>query len=479
MKRLISAAVISVGLLMPSGAAAGQPVTLGNANNSEPTVTAGGGGIFHVVWNDPDAFVLHYCQIQLPSLGCAKSTVLGFNDNPPGFETSQGGAPERAWIVVDNDGGPLRLVMPKYLNDGATYEAVSFDDGTTFSALRRVHKRGNPVGIGRPILLDDRATVLIPGGNIDGPTVHDDSFSDNEERAQLDTGGAGLYPAYNVSLANVTGSTILTGDDLDNLYFWKADDGSQLTAAPSWGTRALVGPGYNSTMAGGGGDAFVASTDARDAGDPRFEIRKWGGLAFGPPALVAPTNGFVANLTVTAGGTPGVVYRENGSGLRFATLRNGKYDPKTIVRNDEVFGFVNVGYDDTGVGLAVWPRDGAIAAADVTEVADPSVPRVSKTRTKNGITLGLTVSGSCVRRGKQTTVVTGGQGRGKVEKVVYTLGAQTKTDKSKPFRATFTVPKAAAAGARIAVTANHFVERNTAPKKFSFKISSFVDVCGG
>ncbi|MEO6496611.1 MAG: hypothetical protein ABIO51_03910 [Solirubrobacteraceae bacterium] len=479
MKRLISAAVISVGLLMPSGAAAGVPVTLGNANHSGPTVTAGGGGIFHVLWDDPEAFVYHYCQVQLPSLGCAKSTVIAFNVNDPAFATAPNGAPERAWIVLDPDGGPLRLVIPKYLDGGSTHEAISFDEGTTFSAVRRVHKEGNGVIDGRPILEDDGLTVLVPRANIDGPMVHDDSNGDSAEMAYLDTGGnAGLYPAYNPSLANVTGSTILTGDDLENLYVWKAPDGSPLTAASSWGTRALVGPGYDSTMAGGGGDAFVASTDTR-AATPRFDIRKWGGLAFGPPALIAPTNGYVADLTVTAGGTPGVVYRDNDSGLRFATLQNGKYDPKTIVHNDEIFGDVNVAYDDTGVGLAVWPRDGAIAAADVTEVADPSVPRVSKTRTKNGITLGLTVSGSCVRPGKPTTVVTGGQGRGKVEKVVYTLGGQTKTDKSMPFRATFTVPKAAAAGARIAVTAKHFVERNTAPKKFSFKIGSFVDVCGG
>ena len=115
----------------------------------------------------------------------------------------------------------------------------------------------------------------------------------------------------------------------------------------------------------------------------------------------------------------------------------------------------------------------------IFEVVDPTVPRVSTTVTKHGITLGLNVSGSCVRPGKKTIVGTGGQGSGKVEKVVYTFGAQKTTDKTNPFKASFTVPKTAAAGARIVVTATHFVEKKTAPKKFSFKISSFVDVCGG
>lgn len=478
MKRLISAAVLSVGLLVPSGAAAGVPVTLGNANNSEPTVTAGRNGVFHVVWDDPDAFVYHYCQVHLPRPGCAKSAVIPFNDNPPGFETSSSGAPERAWIVVDPDGGPLRLVIPKYLNEGATYESISTDDGTTFSAPQRVHKCCNSVGDGRPVLEDDRATVLVPRSNNDGPVLHEDSGGESEARAQLDAGGVN-HLSYNPSVANVTGSTITTADDLNNVYAWKADDGSALTAAPSWGTAALVGPGTDSTMAGGGGTAFVASTRGGGSSKTRFEIREWGGLAFGSPALIAHTNGYVADLTVTPGGTPGVVYRENGRGLRFATPGNGKYDPKTIVHDDEIFGDVNVAYDDTGVGLAVWPRDGAIAAADVTEVADPSIPRVSKTVTKHGVTLGLNVSGSCVRPGKKTKVSTGGQGRGKLKKVVYTFGAQKKTDKTKPFSATFTVPKTAAAGARIAVTARHFVARKSAPKKFSFKINSFVDVCGG
>ncbi|MEJ7892595.1 MAG: hypothetical protein WKF94_08135 [Solirubrobacteraceae bacterium] len=478
MKRLISTAVISIGLLVPTSAAAGVPVTLGNANHSEPTVTAGGNGVFHVVWNDPDAFVFRYCQIKLPSLGCAKTALIPFNDNPPGFETSQSGAPESAWIVVDPDGGPLRLVHPKYLNDGATYESTSTDDGTTFSAQRRVHRCCNSIESGRPILLDDRVTVLVPRANIDGPNLHDTSDGESEQRADLE-GGGGLYPAYNVSVANLTGGTLTTGDDLDNVFFWGAPDGSPLTASSSWGPRTLVGPGTDSTMAGGGGTAFVASTNGAGSADTRFEIRKWGGLAFGPPALIAPTNGYVADLTVTSGGTPGVVYRENGRGLQFATPVNGKYDPKTIVNNDEIFGNVNVAYDDTGAGLAVWPRDGAIAAADVTEVVDPSTPRVSKTVTKKGITLGLNVSGSCVVPGKSTKVTTGGQGRGKVEKVVYKFGAQKKTDKTNPFSASFTVPKTAAAGARIAVTATHFVEKKTAPKKFSFTINSFVDVCGG
>jgi len=477
MKRLISTAVIAVGLLVPSGAAAGVPVTLGNANNSDPAVTAGGDGVFHVVWNDMDAFVLRYCQIKLPSLGCVKSAVIPFNDNAPGFETSTSGGPQTAWIVVDPDGGRLRLIHAKYQNEGATYESISTDDGTTFSAQRRVHRCCNSIVSGRPILLDDRATVLIPRASIDGANVHDNSDGESEQRADLE-GTGGLYPANNVSVANVTGGTLTTGDDGSNVYFWEAPDGSPLTVASSWGTPALVGPGGDSTMAGGGGDAFVASTNSGGS-DTRFEIRKWGGMAFGAPTLIAPTNGYVADLTVTSGGTPAVVYRENGRGLRFATPVNGKYDPKTIVFDDEIFGDVNVAYDESGAGLAVWPRDGAIAAADVTEVADPTTPTFSKTRTKNGITLGLNVSGSCVVRGKSTRVSTGGQGRGKVKKVVYRFGAQKKTDKSNPFSASFTVPKTAAPGARIAVTATHFVEKKTAPRKFSFKINSFVDVCGG
>ncbi|MCW3038780.1 MAG: hypothetical protein JWM31_685, partial [Solirubrobacterales bacterium] len=476
MRRLLLAAVTTAALaallLGPAGASAGVPVTIGNAASSTPTVTAGfAPGVFHVVFNDAGADVFRYCQVQLPEPGCAKSAVIPFTVLGPSGAPFH---PGTAWIVIDPIGGrPLRLIHPEYIS-GNTYESDSIDDGTTWTPFRQVHTGGNRVGEGRPVLEANRGTALVPRTGLDGLVLHDTSDGTSKAEATLATP---TIP-YNPSLATVNDGTVATIDTLENVYSWFAPAGSPLIAAPSWGTIALVGKGQDSTMAGAGGTAFLASTKDGVAGP--LEIRRWGGLAFGPPTTITAAKGYVADVAVTPKGVPGVVYRDNGHGLTFATPdTRGRYDPRVIVHDDEVFGHVNVAYDDAGFGLAVWPRDASIVAADVTEVRDPSLPNRAVTVTKNKLTLGLNTSGSCVLPGRGTTVGVGGQGAGKVTRVTFRLGGKTITDRTPNYSARFTVPQSAGAGDRIQVTATASIERRTAPKRFTLLITSSVDVCGG
>lgn len=464
-------------LALPAAAQAGVPYVLGNVSNgAKPTATAGPDGVTHVVWNDPASNTFHYCQILKGKQGCAKSTVLAFNDT----DGSSTGAPGKAWILRNPVTGVLYLAHAQYVS-GDAYVWTSTDNGTSFTGPVKVFGGANgTVGTDseRPLLRTAGASVAFPTWN-PGPFVLDVPLSGaaagQEAKAALDEGGHnGLV--YNLSLAAVPGATVATADDLDAIYAWSAPDGSPLSAAPSWGAPSLVTAGQDSTMNGAAGQAFLGYT----TGSPdRFEIRKWGGMAFGAPTVIQKTTGYLADLDVADNGNPGAVYRQNGTGLRYTFSADGgkHYVTKTIARSDEVFFDLILANDTKGSGVAVWTRDGAVVAADLTEVADPSIPAVSTTVTKKGRTLGLNVPGSCVLPGKSYKVTTGGQGQGKLKKVTYRFGAQKKTDTHKPWSATFKVPKSATAGATIPVSALHVVAAK--PKSFTITISSSVRVCGG
>jgi hypothetical protein len=471
-------AVLALGL--PAVASAGKPYVIGNVGNgSAPTDTAGAPGVFYVVWNDPAANVFHVCQVLKGKGGCAKSTVLSFNDSP---QKDAAGAPGKAWIVRNADTGTLHLVHAQYVS-GDTYIWTSSDDGTTFTGPVKAYGGVNgTVGTDseRPLLFPANASIAVPTFNTGLYVLDaklDGSTAPLETTANLDQTGLGSR-SYNLSLATLSTGTLATADDLERVAFWQAPNGSPLGATPSWGGPQVVTKGNDSTMHGVDTSTFLGYTTG-SGGKARFEIRRWGGLAFGAPTVIAKDRGYLADVYVSPDGSPGAIFRKNGTGLRYAFSQDdGKtYDVKTVAASDEVFHDLTVAHDDSGAGLAVWTRDGAIAAADLTEVADRTAPSVSTTVTKSGRTLGLNVPGSCVVPGRSATVTTGGQGQGQLTKVKYTFGAQQETDTKRPWSASFKVPASAKAGADIKVTSLGTLKTKT--KTFTIFIQSSVQVCGG
>lgn len=478
MKRTILGLAAAAVLVTPAAAQAGTPYVLGNVKTGVPTVTAGPAGVFHVVWNDENANVIHYCQVLKGTPGCSKSLVVPFNDGDGGLT----GAPGKSWIVRDVDTGVLHLTNAQYVS-GDTYVRSSTDGGTSFGPLVKVH--GGALGTQgtdsqRPLYEPAAASIVYPTVNTGLYTYEsplDGSAAASEAKADLDQTGLGIR-SYHLGLATLPQGTIATADNLENVYTWLAPSGSALDATPSWGAPKLVGPGYDSTMHGAGGQVYVAST-AGGGGNPRFEVRKWTGTAFSKPKLIDKAPGYQARMYVSDGGEPGVVYRDNDTGLRYSSSPDGgkTFATKLVTNSDEVYHDLELAHDDDGAGLAVWTRDGAIAAADLTEVRDPTAPAKSATVSKKGTTLGLNVTGSCVVPGKTIRLTVGGQGVNKVEKVRFRLGGQAKTDLQRKWAKDFKVPGSAKPGASIGVGA----KANVASKKgkFTITMSTTVTVCGG
>jgi hypothetical protein len=479
MKRLLPVLAATAALALPAAAHAGKPYVIGNVNGAKPTVTAGD-GVFHVVWNDEASNVFHYCKVLATKAGCAGGKVLAFNDAADGGST---GAPGKAWVVRGYDNQTLYLVHAQYVS-GDTYVWTSTDAGGSFTGPVKVWGGVNGVNgtdSERPLLVPATNTIAFPTTNTglfayDAPI--DGSGAASEAKANLDQSGLGIR-SYGLGLATIAGGgTLATADDLANVYSWSKADAAPFADAGSWGPPKLVGPGTDSTLAGDGGQNYLGYTTG-SGGTRRFEIRKATGTSFGAPKVIVKEPGYQARMTVAPGGGAGAVWRDNGTGLRYASTDDGgkTFVSRLVTNSDEIYPDLEVARDDDGHGLAVWTRNGAVAAADLTEVHDPTAPQKSTTRSKRGTTLGLNVPGSCVVPGKSYRITVGGQGRNKVVKVVFRFGGQSATDTKKPWAETFKVPSSSKPGATIKVSANSSVEKKGAD--FKLLISSSVTVCGG
>ncbi len=474
--RIVVIAAFATALALPSVAAAGRSYVLGNVNKGIPHVTAGPNGVYDVVWNDDDATVFHYCQVHRGQSGCAISTAIGF-----GNEAEHDTAPGAGWIVRGAAPGLLYLVNAQYVSS-KTYIWTSTNNGASFSGPVKIwggQTSFQGTDSKRPLLFPANNSIAFPVVN---PSLNvydvkiDGANAAQEEKATLEQEALGIR-GYNLGLATLENATLATADNLDNIYAWAVPNGGDLNLSSSWGSPFPLFAGYNSSLAGAGTDTFISYT-VGPGGGQRVEVRRWTGTAFSKPKVVDKDPFSNSVLSVSEHGRPGVVY-DNGSGLGYSSSadKGTTYTTKTVTRTKDVFFDLDMAHDDDGHGLAVWTRNGAIAAADLTEVADPSIPAVSKTVTKNGRTIGLNVPGSCVVPGKKFNVSTGGQGVGKLDKVTYSFAGTKTTDTKSPWGATLKTPSNAKLGDRLFIKAVNYL--STKKGNFTITITSSVDVCGG
>lgn len=460
-------------------AMAGTPFVITGVENSRPTVTAGPAGVFHVVYDDPATDSVVYCQILAGKRGCAKGASLPFSLQP-GIDN-----PGTPWIVRDEDSGTLHIVAAEYVG-ARTLVRTSTDNGSTWGPLVQIHgplppALGNSHGteISRPVQFPAANSVGIVSAN---PGVKAYEAPLDGSRAGSDAYGSLNYGTvsslgYSLDVSYDSEGTILTNDNLDNVYYWRQPNGNDLENGAAWGEPVFVAAGSGASMHGRG-TPWLGYT-RRQSGKDQLVMRAWNGNGFGPAKVVQNVPGYMADVYVSDGGTPGVVYRQNGVGLRYAELRGGKFVPKTIVRNDSLFSNVSMAHDDQGRGIAVWHERGAVRAADLTEVRDPNVPRSVVNRTVKGKTIGLAVEGSCVMPGAKTVLGVSGQGKGKIVRVTFRLGAQKPvTDTTAPFSAKFTIPKKAKPGTAFAATSVTLVQPSKGAA-FTVKNQTTVRVCGG
>lgn len=475
---------------------AGIPTVLGNVTQGRPTVTAGPEGVYHVAFNDEGSKLITYCQVTAAlatasGVDCAKRTLIPFSD-PTGDVR-----PEVPWVVRNPDDGTLYLAMQNYLIDEPStltnhaWVWSSIDDGTTWVGPTRIHQRGTGTNPSRPILGPTDGVLSFASWNtelttfsapINGSGAVDESFT------TLGTGGKpGSDFGGGLRIAPFGSATVAASDTLEEVYSWVAEPAANLSNAATWSGPTVVDKGNESTIAGADGRtnlSYVRKSDGRLVA--RAFKGGTGASAWGDPVVVNPEQPVVttavADQNVSPGGKFILGYRENGRGLRVSLSDDGgAWETKTIAASDEVFFDLNVARDDAGDGLAVWTRSGAIVASSLTSVRSPSSPKRTVSVEHDGRTFGLNLEGSCVLAGKKTTLTVGGQGKGKITKVAFSLGKQKRTVDSSPFKASFTVPKKAVDGADLPVKAriSHALTKGGKTTTKTRTITSSLEVCGG
>lgn len=470
----------------PATALAGTPHLLGNVSNAEPTVTAGPDGAFHAVFNDEGSNLIVYCRITPASIAgpgdlCTQRTAIPFND----MGGSSSGAPGRAWVIADEP-GVLRVALAQYVS-GKSYLWTSTDGGASFAGPALLSDPNHGTDSERPLLPAAAQSILFPTWNT-GAFVSQARLDGSEAavdnvKATLSNGGQSFL-IYNFSLGATADAIVGTADNLKLVAFWRMPAGGAGNDAAAWGAPTVISQGTDSAMHAGGGVPWVGYTTGSPS-SRRFEMRRWTGSGFGAPTLVERIAGYLADVYVAGNGVPGAAYRRNGTGLRFAQLRPGAkaFAVKTVVRNDDIFHKLVVAHDGQNRGIAVWAKTGAVYAADLTEVFDPSAPRVSITQSKGGITLGLNMPGGCVLPGKNVKLTTSGQGKARLLQVRYRLGPVQKLDTKAPWGATLKVPAGAKPGSSLPVKAIMKLTKTKAGKPvgapFSRTIVGALRVCGG
>lgn len=481
------------GAVAAPAAQAGTPNIIGNVTQGRPTVTAQSNGVFHVAYQDEGSKLVVYCQvIRLPGRGddvsCAKKSLLPFS----GADGS--GVPEVPWVVLDPTGGALYVVMQNYLIDtpstitNHTWVWKSTDGGSSFTGPVQIHQRGVGTNPSRPILGPQPGTIGFASSNTALFTYSapvDGSGATDETVAQLDTGGV---PNFNFSggtrIAPFGPVTVAVSDTAENVYSWNTGPNANLGNLASWSSPSVVDGGSDATVAGGADKTYLAYNRRSDG---RLVSREFNGSgAWGDPVIVnpdqPPVNTYLNDMYMSPGGRLIQAYRENGRGLRASLSDDGQeWTTRTIVASDEIFFDLNVARDDAGDGLAVWTRNGAIVAAFTSAVRERTAPRRTVSVAKDGFTTGLNLEGSCVLAGAKTELTVGGQGTGKVTKVVFALGKQKATDTKKAFAARFTIPKNAADGATLPVksTITHRFKKKGKTIERKRTITTALEVCGG
>lgn len=480
-------------LATASPASAGAPNVIGNVTKGRPTVTAGGApGVFHVAFQDEGSRLVVYCQVtsatSVPGggVGCAKKALLPFS-GPSGEAV-----PEVPWVLRDPASGTLHVVMQNYLvdapdNTNHTWVWTSTDDGTTFTGPTAIHQRGVGTDPSRPFLSTVPGRVNFASWNTElfsFSAAIDGSGGSTESSSRLDTGGLAPFNfGGGTRIAPWGAHTLAVSDTGEQVYAWEAGPGADLGNQAVWSAPTIVDAGSGATISGGGDEAYLAYTRKSD---DRLVARTYAGTEWGDAVVVNPDEPVVETAmhdqNISPGGKIVVGYREGGSRLRVSQSDNGVgWETKTIAVSDELFSDLSVARDDAGNGLAVWTRSGAIVAATMTSVRDKSAPRRTVSVSKDGFTTGLGVDGSCLLPGNKATLTVGGQGKGKVTKVAFSLGKQKVSDAAKPYLAAFTVPKKAEAGASLPAkaTITHVFKKKGKTVSKQRTITTDVEVCGG
>lgn len=426
----------------PAGAA--QPFVLGVGQ--EPDIDVDPAGTAHVVWNqqtgDVTKSLIVYCRIPKGGTTCAVKRVL----SPPLATTGHDTyvfAPGGGRVLIES----FRCCSSEIAEGNYLYQSAN--NGASFSG---------PTHVGN--LDHEQEAVLGPGDSISGITRSDYqqmplAVSSGEQFADLDAGFS--VPTYaGLGLFNNSVPVVVMADG-DHTSFSRYKGSGNVNNENTWiGPTPLTPVGNEPKLAGG--PAGLTMVYLVDRANARHQLvaRTFNGTTFGAGVGVSEAADPIfpdlyADRTV---GRFHAIWNDNSGAkdrLKWATSKTGTGWAKPLVITSG--GAFESAFDERVAaapdksGYVVWDEnsnDGKVRAVRLLpQGGGPGVPVDSFTA--GGKRFTLLQPGLCVPRGDNVTLQVKSKvlkkvakdKRVKVGKVVFSVDASSKTDKTSPYKKSF------------------------------------------
>ena len=438
-------AVLACALAAAAPAGAAQPFVIGAGNRPDIDVDASGAA--HVVWNQPTSDVnktrVIYCKIPRGATKCAIKHVLTPPLQSTGHDTYVFNAGAGRILIESyrccETGGPNGNHLYQSLNGGASF--------------------GAPIHIGD--IDHEQEAVLGPGDAISG--IDRSDFQQMplavDSGAQVATLDAGFsVPTYaGLGIFNNSIPVVVKADG-EHTSFLRYKGSGNVNNESTWiGPTPLTPVGNEPKLAGGPAGLTMVYLVDRGTKGHQLVARKFNGTTFGPGVGVSETADpiFPDLYADRAVGRFNAIWNDNSGTkdrLKWATSKTGAAWAKPLVittggafdsaYNQRVAAFPSKS------GFVVWDEnasDGKVRAVHLLpQGGGPGKPVDSFTA--GGKRFTLLQPGLCVPKGDNVTLQVrtkvlkqvAKNKRVKVGKVVFGVDANTKTDKTSPYKKSFT-----------------------------------------
>jgi hypothetical protein len=446
----IACVIAGLLLVVPAGASAATPLTIGAGH--KPGVAVDAAGTAYIAWYGPESNTtsLNFCRLPRGAGACDVTTTIA----APGTTLS------RPFVTVD--GATVRVVSYRYGLTGVRFDQIweftSADGGATFDA-------GHPVGIA-PF---DEA-VRGPGDTLT-VTTNAESTGLAVQNVPLDGTDAGDSQAILSADHPYNGTVGLAGPTMVAVFADASSNAQVRTSAgalndaATWSPPVDIGYADYPRLAGGPSGLFLLSGTPENA----LTVRKFNGSTFGPAVKIADAGDDAqAHLTQDATGRLHAVFAHNtaaGLELDYASSDNGtswQSGPLLTQTNaTQGIGALRAAIAPDHLGVTAWETSSdassQIRVLGIGPEGGQSPPVPGKTVAvglESGTVFITSASGKRTRLTGGATIALGSRvdtRKGRVEMTSAAVGTGTRTQTAQFYQGTFTVrqsvPKANRASA--------------------------------
>jgi hypothetical protein len=312
---------LSIVLTVPTGtAAAATPFTLAGGNAVEdPSIAVDETGVGHFAWNQdvpyvsaesPGHDIVHYCQVPRNGTACTRTKAITLpHDDFAGPR------------VLLHPNGTILIVSQRCCGSAPGVDSLdilwvvgSGDGGTTWSEPKAI---GTVEPSGDALLGPGEFSVSVISSIVTGGTFFQAAPLSGFTKTAANVGdrGEGVNNPYaDGGIAYLDPLTPITAmSDGDRVFARRWGGSGDYNDLATWGPIQDVAAGNTPRIVGGKKGVYLAYQ--ADGFPARFRVARWGGMAFGAPAFLTPTDSspYEPDFFEDKSGTLHFVWRSNNA----------------------------------------------------------------------------------------------------------------------------------------------------------------------